>query len=70
MGDDLNILRNGRQPQSFGKRKTTLIFWYIEDDINVLKLAAEFNFLLGKDGLASPSLSRAWHSSAPACYYY
>jgi hypothetical protein len=26
------------------------------------------SFLLGKAGLASPSFSCAWHSSAPACF--
>ena len=31
MEDNLNILANGRQPQYFGKWKTTLIFWQMED---------------------------------------
>ena len=34
----------------------TSIFWLLEDDINVLKLEADLNFLLGTSGLASLSL--------------
>ena len=40
----------------------------MEEDINVLKLEDDLNFLLGKSGLASPSW--ALHSSAPACLFY
>jgi hypothetical protein len=47
MEDDLNILANGRQPQYFGKWKTTTIFgnWkttaifcQMEDDLNILEI--------------------------------
>ena len=41
MEDDLNFLENGRKPQYVGNWKKTSI-----DDINVLKLVAELNFLL------------------------
>jgi hypothetical protein len=44
MEEDRNILENGKQPQYFGKWKTTSIFWRLEDDLN---------FLIGKAGLAS-----------------
>ena len=35
--EDLNFLANGRQPQFFGKWKTTSIFWKMEDDLNFLE---------------------------------
>ena len=64
--DDLNYLVNRRQPQLFDKWKKTsickskriLVSFEMEDDPS---------FLLGKEGVASPSFSWAWHSSAPAC---
>jgi hypothetical protein len=34
----LNILANGRQPQYFGKWKTTSVFWQMEDDLNILAI--------------------------------
>jgi hypothetical protein len=37
MVDGLNILANGRQPQNFGRWKTTAIFWEMEDDFNILE---------------------------------
>ena len=49
MEDNLNILANGRQPQYFGKWKTTSVFWEMEDDLNILKLEDNLNIL------ASPS---------------
>ena len=46
--DILNCLVNERRPQYFGKWMTTSLLWQMEDDLNVL---------IGKAGLASPSLS-------------
>ena len=62
MEDRLNTLANGRRPYYFGKWKTTSIFWQMEDDINgrqthCFQLEDDLNFLIGKAGLASPSLS-------------
>ena len=71
MEEDLNILANGRRPQYFGKWKTTSIFWQMEDVINFwqmeddingrqnycFQLEDDINFLIGKAGLASTSLS-------------
>ena len=37
MEDDLNILANGRRTQYFVKRKTTSIFWQMEDDLDNLE---------------------------------
>jgi hypothetical protein len=37
MEDNLNILANGRQPQYFGKYKTTSKFWQMEDDQIILE---------------------------------
>jgi hypothetical protein len=50
----------------FWEMEEDLNNWYMEDDTNVLKLVAQLNFLLGRDGLARPSLSWAWHNSVPA----
>ena len=66
------LFYNGRQPECFDKLKTTSMFWQMEDDINrrqthCFQLEDDLNFLIGKAGLANPSLSWAWHSSAPAC---
>ena len=36
MEDDLNILAIGKQPEYFGKWKTTTIYWQMEDDYNIL----------------------------------
>jgi hypothetical protein len=36
MEDDHNILENGGPPQYFEKRKTTTIFWQMEDDLKTL----------------------------------
>ena len=62
MEEDLNILANGRRPQYFGKWKMISMFWQMEDDINgrqthCFQLEDDLNFLIGKAGLASPSLS-------------
>jgi hypothetical protein len=62
MKEDLNILAKGRQPQYFGRWKTTSIFWQVEDDINgrhthCFQLEDDLNFLIGKAGQAYPSLS-------------
>ena len=58
MEEYLNTLANGRRPYYFGKWKTTSM----EDDINgrqthCFQLEDDLNFLTGKAGLASPSLS-------------
>ena len=36
MEEDLNFIPNGRQPQYFGKRKTTSIFLQVEDNLNIV----------------------------------
>jgi hypothetical protein len=36
MENILYFLVNGRRPQYFGKWKTTLILWQMEDNLNVL----------------------------------
>jgi hypothetical protein len=43
MEEDLNILANGRQPQYFGKWKTTSIFCQMEGDINFFTLEDNLN---------------------------
>jgi hypothetical protein len=43
MEDDLNILRNGRQPQYFDKWKMTSIFWQMEDDLSILPMGDKLN---------------------------
>ena len=53
----ISILENGGQPFLFWEMEEDLNNWYMEDDTNVLKLVAQLNFLLGRDGLARPSLS-------------
>ena len=42
--DNHNYLANGRQPQFFEKRKTTSIFWKMEDDLNFGKMEDDLNF--------------------------
>jgi hypothetical protein len=37
MEDNLNIMSSERQQQYLGEWKTTLIFWKMEDDLNVLR---------------------------------
>ena len=41
MEDDLNIYENGRRPQLFRKCKMALIFWKMENDINLLEDAQQ-----------------------------
>ena len=38
--------QNGRQPQYFGKWKTTSIFWQMEDDLNILEWKINLTFWL------------------------
>ena len=66
MEDDINILANRRWHQS---RKTNWYLFFNWKTNSILVCKEDYlNFLLDKAGLASPSLSRAWHSSAPACF--
>ena len=47
----------------------------MKDDIivlklNFLKMVAKLNFLLGKDGFASPSLTGAWYAQPQLVFNY
>ena len=54
MEDDLNVLKNGRRPQCFGKWNTTSIqdpnwkmtskFWQMKDDLNFLEKGRQPHF--------------------------
>jgi hypothetical protein len=45
MEDDLHLLEYGRQPQYFGKWKTTRIIFPMEDDLNFWKMEENLNYL-------------------------
>ena len=77
-GKNLNFV-NSRQLILFLKWKTS-IFLLMEDDLNNFLNVRQPHFLtdgrwsqskqveVGKPSLASPRLTWAWHSSAPACF--
>jgi hypothetical protein len=67
-----------KKTKRFGKWKTTSISRQMKDHINIFLNRVwpwicnkkALNFFLGTASLASPSLTGAWHSSAPACFFY
>ena len=60
MEEDLNF------KMFIGKWKMISSAWLMEEDLNVFLNGRQEQFTAG---LAIPSFSWAWHSSAPACFF-
>ena len=46
MEDNLEFLANGRQPRIFGKLKTTSIFWWMDDNLNLQQMEDDLIILV------------------------